>query len=77
MRFPSDGACPAGFPHKLPRLIARFEYPVGTSSSGITVSSGAPYTAHADFWNTWQQTSKLAVLVENCLNADVDCGTDP
>jgi hypothetical protein len=77
VRFPSDGACPAGFPHKLPRLIARFEYPVGTSSSGITVSSGAPYTAHADFWNTWQQTSKLAVLVENCLNADVDCGIDP
>jgi hypothetical protein len=76
VRFSSGGACPAGFPHKLPRLIERLEYPVGTSSSGITVSSGAPYTMHADFWNTWQM-SKLSALVTGCLNANKDCGTNP
>jgi Domain of unknown function (DUF1996) len=74
--FTSGGACPAGFDHPLPRLIERLEYPVGTSSSDITLSSGAPYTAHADFWNTWE-LPKLAALVTGCLNAKKDCGTNP
>ena len=76
VRFSSGGKCPAGFPHKLPRLIERLEYPVGTSSGGIAVASGAPYTMHADFWNTWQM-SKLSALVTGCLNANKDCGTNP
>jgi hypothetical protein len=76
MRWTSGGDCPSGFPIKLPRLIARFEYPVGTDSSGITLASGPTYTVHADFWNTWHQPS-LEFLVQNCLNAGVDCGTNP
>jgi hypothetical protein len=76
VKFPSDGVCPAGFGHVLPRLIQRTEYPVGTSSSGITLDSGATYTAHADFWNTWDQPV-LERLVTNCLNANQDCGTNP
>jgi hypothetical protein len=76
MRFPKSGACPAGFRVALPRLIARFEYRVGTNSSGITLASGQTYTAHADFWNTWRQTA-LVSLVDRCLNRDVDCGTNP
>jgi hypothetical protein len=76
VKFPSDGVCPAGFGRVLPRLIQRTEYPVGTSSSGITLDSGATYTAHADFWNTWDQPA-LERLVTNCLNANRDCGTDP
>jgi hypothetical protein len=76
MRFPSSGACPANFPITLPRLIERFEYPVGTNSSGITLSSGPTYTVHADFWNTWRQSS-LEYLVDHCLNAAIDCGTNP
>jgi chitodextrinase len=76
MRFPSSGVCPSGFPIVLPRLIERFEYPVGTDSSGITLASGPTYTVHADFWNTWKQSS-LEYLVDHCLNAGIDCGTDP
>jgi hypothetical protein len=76
MRWTSGGVCPSGFPIKLPRVIARFEYPVGTDSSGITLASGPTYTVHADFWNTWHQPS-LELLVQNCLNAGVDCGTNP
>ncbi len=76
VKFPSDKKCPSTHPRRLPILIQRLEYPVGTSSSGITLSSGAPYTAHADFWNTWQQP-KLNALVADCLNRDVNCGTDP
>jgi hypothetical protein len=76
MRFPRSGVCPTGFPIALPRVIERFEYPVGTDSSGITLSSGPTYTAHADFWNTWQQTA-LQALVDRCLNGGIDCGTNP
>lgn len=76
MSFTSGGICPAGFPHRLPRLIQRLEYSVGPSSRGITLASGATHTAHGDFWNTWQQT-RLSTLVTNCLNANRDCGTNP
>ena len=72
--YPNSGVCPADHPVAVPRLIARFEYAVGTDSSGITLSSGPYYTIHGDFWNTWDQTH-LADLVERCLNADTDCGT--
>jgi hypothetical protein len=76
VRFQDGGRCPSGFGHALPMLIDRLEYPVGTSSSGISLSSGPPYTAHADFWNAWNQ-SKLSSLTTRCMNADVNCGTDP
>jgi Domain of unknown function (DUF1996) len=72
--YPSSGVCPADHPVALPRLIMRTEYPVGTDSSGITLSSGPYYTAHGDFWNTWDQ-QKLDDLVTDCLNTSTDCGT--
>jgi hypothetical protein len=76
LRFPSSGACPTGFKTILPRLLERFEYRVGTDSSGITLASGPTYTVHADFWNTWQQAS-LQYLTDHCLNGGLDCGTNP
>ena len=76
LRYPSSGVCPAGFTRPIVRLIERFEYPVGTDSSGITLSSGATYTAHGDFWNTWDQAT-LARLTANCLNGSVICGNNP
>jgi len=72
--YPSGGICPADHPVALPRLIYRTEYPVGTDSSGITLASGPYYTAHGDFWNTWEE-QKLSDLVANCLNTSTDCGT--
>lgn len=76
MAYPSGGRCPASFPRVLPRLIERFEYPVGTSSGGLALSSGPSWTVHADFWNTWQQDG-LNRLVARCLNGGTDCGTNP
>lgn len=72
--YPSSYACPPTHPRVLPRVIFRLEYPVGTSSAGITLSSGPYYTIHGDFWNTWDQ-AKLRTLVDSCLNAGKDCGT--
>jgi Domain of unknown function (DUF1996) len=76
VKFPDNGQCPAGFKHALPMLIERLEYPVGTSSSGITLASGPPFSMHADFWSTWEQ-STLSSLVTRCMNGNVNCGTDP
>lgn len=72
--YPSSSVCPSTHPRVLPRVIFRLEYPVGTTSAGITLSSGPSYTIHADFWNTWDQ-AKLHSLVSSCLNSDKDCGT--
>jgi hypothetical protein len=72
--YPSSYECPSTHPRVLPRVIFRLEYPVGTTSAGITLSSGPSYTIHADFWNTWDQ-AKLRSLVSGCLNAGEDCGT--
>jgi Domain of unknown function (DUF1996) len=72
--YPKSGLCPADHPVALPRIIMRLEYPVGTDSSGIVLSSGPYYTAHGDFWNTWDQQA-LDNLVAQCLNTSTDCGT--
>jgi hypothetical protein len=73
VRHPVGERCPAGFPHALPRLIMRTEYPVGAAGGRITLASGPAFTAHGDFWNTWDQ-AKLRALVDGCLNAGRDCG---
>jgi Domain of unknown function (DUF1996) len=79
LRYPSSGVCPAGFTHLMPRLIIRVEY-AQSDPSAITLSSGATYTLHGDFWNAWDQTA-LSSLVSRCLAANggvgVDCGNDP
>jgi len=74
--YPSSGACPSTHPRVLPRVIFRTEYPVGTTTGKITLSSGPSYTVHADFWNTWEQ-SALDRLVARCLRANTDCGNNP
>jgi hypothetical protein len=73
-----NGACPAGFPHVLPRLSQRIHYGVmnptnADGSVGLSLSSGPYWSMHSDFWNTWQQ-ERLDELVQTCLVALVHCG---
>lgn len=68
--------CPAGHPVPIPRVIMRFEYPVGTTLGQITLASGPTYTVHGDFWNTWRQRA-LNTLVDRCFRGNMDCGNDP
>ena len=76
MTYPQGGFCPAGW-HSLPRIATVTRYPVPPGEPlDITLASGAYYTLHADFWNTWDQ-ARLDFLVDNCLNANVDCGANP
>ena len=77
MAYPVNGRCPKSHPVVLPRLESFFRYNVGTGPIGtIRLSSGPYYTAHQDFFNAWDSAA-LQALVTNCLNAQVDCGTNP
>lgn len=77
MAYPSGSRCPASHPVVLPRIESFFRYNVGTGPIGtITFSSGPYYTAHQDFFNAWDP-AVLQKLVTNCMNAMVDCGTNP
>jgi Domain of unknown function (DUF1996) len=76
LRYPRSGVCPAGFPILLPRVIERWEIRVGQHAGATTLSSGATYTLHGDFWNTWKPGA-LKALVSRCLDAAVNCGNNP
>lgn len=60
------GTCPAAFPVRLPQLSLNVHYRL-PSISGLTLSSGSIYSAHADFFNAWNQ-AVLARLVRVNLN---------
>jgi len=68
------GACPASHPVAVPAISLIYRYPIN-GGSGVTVSSGGQYSAHADFFNAWRQGT-LTSLVNNCLNALRHCGRD-
>jgi hypothetical protein len=70
-----DRRCPAAFGHALPRISIKINYP-SVPAGPLSLSSGPTYTAHADFWNTWQQAG-MRYLVSRCLNAHISCGTNP
>ena len=76
--YPDGGACPSGFDHVLARVSERIHFGVMNplnldGTVGLTLSSGAYYTLHADFWNAWDQPT-LDALVDRCINAGVHCG---
>lgn len=66
-----DG-CPETHPVPLPQLTIGIDYPP-VDPEGLTLSSGGVETAHADFWNVWDQ-DKLVGEVEMCINRDLVCG---
>ena len=71
VRYSYDG-CPESHPVALPQLLMAIDYP-SVDPEGLALSSGSIDSAHADFWNTWDQ-GKLEREVELCLNRDLVCG---
>src|SRR5215212_2156657 len=65
------GTCPTDHPVALPAISLIYRYAI-TGGSGITLASGGQYSAHADFFNAWRQTT-LTSLVNGCLNALRHC----
>ena len=73
MAYSRRGACPSSHPVPVPRLRLGVHYPGSDGGPDVALSSGEPSTAHADFFNAWDQ-AELARLVRACLNAGVHCG---
>jgi hypothetical protein len=71
MAYSARGRCPTTHPVAVPAISLIFRYPIA-GGSGITLSSGGQYSAHADFFNAWRQGT-LTSLVNQCLNALRHC----
>lgn len=67
-----DG-CPDDHPVAVPELEFVVEYPFWGDPSGLRLASGETFTAHADFFNAWDE-EKLAGEIRLCIHADVVCG---
>jgi hypothetical protein len=72
MAYSTAGRCPADHPVAVPAISLIYRYPIQGDSS-VYLSSGGQFSAHADFFNAWDEET-LARLVDGCLNALVHCG---
>ena len=55
MAYGRFGLCPASHPAVLPTLSLIMQYPIVGEPGAITLASGSAYSAHADFFNAWDQ----------------------
>jgi Domain of unknown function (DUF1996) len=72
MAYSYHGSCPKSHPVSIPRLSEDYGYPI-IDASKITFASGSYLTAHADFWNTWDQAA-MRRLTHECINQGRQCG---
>lgn len=70
--YPTRGRCPEGYGVAIPQISMIYRYPV-SGSHGFALASGSVYSAHADFFNAWNQ-GQLERLVQFCLNGLRECG---
>jgi hypothetical protein len=70
----AGGVCPASHPVPIPSVSFVIAYPLGTDTSGITLSSGTSFSMHADFFNAWEADA-LAARVRNCVDQGVKCNS--
>jgi hypothetical protein len=72
VRYATGSSCPSSHPVKIPEIFLHVRYDRGASGSGYRLSDGT-VSPHADFWNTWVQ-STLVQKVNECLRAGRNCG---
>lgn len=72
MAYAEAGACPSSHPVRIAQVLPEIEYAT-RGGVGYRLASGDATTAHADFWNTWDQ-DKLEREVAVCLNRGLVCG---
>ena len=70
--YPTAGACPADHSVAVPAISLIYRYPV-TGEHEFALSSGGVYSAHADFFNAWNE-AVLRSFVSFCLNGLRHCG---
>jgi hypothetical protein len=73
MAYTVSGICPSNYPVPVPLLEYNVRYQT-SGGPGVTLASGPQYTYHADFFNSWNQSS-LVSFIAFCLHTGMACGT--
>jgi Domain of unknown function (DUF1996) len=71
LAYPVRGRCPSGYAVAVPAISLIYRYPT-LGGAGVSLASGGVYSAHADFFNAWNQDA-LQRLVDDCLNSLRHC----
>jgi hypothetical protein len=66
MAYSRAYVCPRSHPVKVPQIRLMIRYPI-SSGRGATLSSGGRFSAHADFFNAWDERA-LVRLVADCFH---------
>jgi hypothetical protein len=66
MTYSRDYVCPRSHPVKVPLIQLMIRYPL-VSGKGVTLASGGRFSAHADFFNAWDELA-LTRLVDDCFH---------
>jgi hypothetical protein len=72
MDYSTRAGCPSSHPVEVPAITLIIRYPVDGTGE-LELASGGVYSAHADFFNAWDEAA-LEALVDRCLNALRHCG---
>jgi Domain of unknown function (DUF1996) len=70
--YQTRGRCPAGYNVAIAQISIIYRYGI-TGQHSFELASGGVYSAHADFFNAWNQ-AELERLTQVCLNALRHCG---
>lgn len=72
--YSESGVCPESHPVHIPQLQFAIDYPPVPAGEldALTLSSGDIHSAHADFWNTWDQ-HKLRREIAQCIRRNLVC----
>ncbi|KAL6080551.1 putative Telomere repeat-binding zinc finger protein [Balamuthia mandrillaris] len=74
MAYPDDGECPETHPNRVPSLEVKIIFTC-KGGPGTEISSGTPYSLHADFWNGWEDEA-MEMRIRNCIWQTDKCGSD-
>ena len=66
MAYSRGFVCPRSHPVKVPLIQLMIRYPL-VSGKGVTLASGGRFSAHADFFNAWDEPA-LVRLVDACFH---------
>jgi Domain of unknown function (DUF1996) len=72
MAYAAGRRCPSTHPVAVPSITLIYRYPT-LGGPDVALSSGGQFSAHADFFNAWNQVA-LTRLVDSCLNELRHCG---
>jgi hypothetical protein len=82
-RRDGGGVCPSTHPLRIPRILMHVDFGVYAklgrtirSTDVVTLASGGMWTMHADYLFAWDPF-RLDFLVHTCLNAKINCKTNP